>query len=113
MGAIIFKIFIYYMLFKGVLLLLNWLFESAIPAVCESIAEFIEWVRTPPHPNEVARRERERLAREADINTAEGRFKDAQRRNASTAEFNATRWERAGQGHLHDGAHSFTKGKKP
>ncbi|MGL4504683.1 MAG: hypothetical protein ACRCUF_03005 [Aeromonas sobria] len=63
----------------------------------QEIVEVVAELRRPLTPREIAIREQEAAQRRADITTAEGRLADAQRRNASIAEFNAKRWERAGQ----------------
>lgn len=96
MGGILFKIFVYYMLYKSTMALLGWLYMTAIPGLISFIVETVGTLMEPPTPQELARREREAAKRRADITTAEGRLADAQRRAASIAEFNAKRWERAG-----------------
>lgn len=96
MGGILFKIFVYYMLYKSFMAVMGWLYMTAIPGLISFIVETGSTLMEPPTPQELARRAKEAEQRKADITTAEGRLADAQRRAASIAEFNAKRWERAG-----------------
>ncbi|APU00447.1 hypothetical protein [Aeromonas phage 3] len=80
MGGILFKIFIYYMLYKVVMSVVEWLYTRGLPGLVSFVVETIETLAEPPTQNELAKREVETAAKVAAINEATQRLRAAQAR---------------------------------
>ncbi|MGL4755327.1 MAG: hypothetical protein ACRCXB_23450 [Aeromonadaceae bacterium] len=91
MGGILFKFFIYYLLYKAVLAIFEWLYTTAIPNTITFLVDFISELAEPPHPAKVAERKREKAAQAIAVSEAEQRLAVAKARALAEQEANNRR----------------------
>ncbi|AWH14556.1 hypothetical protein [Aeromonas phage 13AhydR10PP] len=80
MGGILFKIFIYYMLFKVAMCFFEWLYNRGLPGLVSFVVETTATLAEPPTKRELAARAKQKVEQATAITEATQRLKAAQSR---------------------------------
>ncbi|APU00783.1 hypothetical protein [Aeromonas phage Asp37] len=80
MGGILFKIFIYYMLYRVVMSVAEWLYTRGFPGLVSFVVETIATLSEPPTQHQLAERAKQRANQAIAITEATQRLKAAQAR---------------------------------